>query len=67
MRSTQIVKFNQLHVGDVLVDGNRLLEVVDKGPKLLSVVDLDVKDSETLYERVITHNPLTRLKRYLVG
>ena len=63
---TQVVKFKDTHAGDVLKFDRGYFEVkIDvKGDKLVKGAYFS---GDRIMERVITKNPLVRLKRYLVG
>ena len=63
---TQVVKFEDTHVGDVLKFSRGYFDVrlSNNGIKYVEGEHLGY---DSIVERVITQNPLVRLKRYLIG
>ena len=64
---TQVLRFEQTHVGDVLkLPSGKYREVRISVEGNKYVRDCSAKDGD-IVERVITKNLLVRLKRYLIG
>ena len=63
---TQVLKFGNTHVGDVLKLSQGYFDV-KVGIAGLKCVKGEYFAEDTIVERVITQNPLVRLKRYLIG
>ena len=63
---TQVVEFSQTHVGDILKVDGKYVQVVED-PNGQKYVRGYLTFDDIIVERVITKNPLVRLKRYLVG
>ena len=66
MNKTQIVQLRDTHVGDVLKFNEGYFEVSLDGNGNKGVRGVNLAENSWV-ERVITQNPLIRLKRYLIG